>query len=219
MVRRVVDHLIRERGHHRITIDPAAANAAAIRAYGKVGFKPVGIMRDYERDADGDGWHDGAADGAAGARPRLAAERADELARVPAQVPDQLAHLGEPGAQLGVADLDREHRVLQVGERGVALVDRGDRGLEEALDALRRMAGLRRRPRPGREPVALGEPGVGPLRAPVGDLDGPEQLRLEPVAGLLVELLVRRAERRERDCELVDRVGDGVEQVLLAPPR
>ena len=59
VVRRVVDHLIRERGHHRITIDPAAANAAAIRAYGKVGFKPVGIMRDYERDADGGGWHDG----------------------------------------------------------------------------------------------------------------------------------------------------------------
>ena len=59
VLRRVVDHLIRERGHHRITIDPAAANAAAIRAYGKVGFKPVGIMRDYERDTGGDGWHDG----------------------------------------------------------------------------------------------------------------------------------------------------------------
>jgi aminoglycoside 6'-N-acetyltransferase len=59
VLRRVVDHLIRERGHHRITIDPAASNAAAIRTYAKVGFKPVGIMRDYERDADGDAWHDG----------------------------------------------------------------------------------------------------------------------------------------------------------------
>ena len=38
---------------------PAAANAAAIRAYEKVGFKPVGIMRSYERDQDGHGWHDG----------------------------------------------------------------------------------------------------------------------------------------------------------------
>jgi aminoglycoside 6'-N-acetyltransferase len=58
-VRRVVRHLIDDRGHHRITIDPAAANAAAIRAYEKVGFRPVGVMRRYERDADGGGWHDG----------------------------------------------------------------------------------------------------------------------------------------------------------------
>jgi aminoglycoside 6'-N-acetyltransferase len=58
-VRRVVRHLIDERGHHRITIDPAATNAAAIRAYEKVGFQRVGIMRRYERDVGGDGWHDG----------------------------------------------------------------------------------------------------------------------------------------------------------------
>jgi aminoglycoside 6'-N-acetyltransferase len=58
-VRRVVRMLIDERGHHRITIDPAADNAAAIRAYEKVGFRPVGVMRAYERDGDGQGWHDG----------------------------------------------------------------------------------------------------------------------------------------------------------------
>jgi aminoglycoside 6'-N-acetyltransferase len=58
-VRRVVRHLIDERGHHRITIDPAAANAAAIRAYQKAGFVPVGVMRRYERDVGGGGWHDG----------------------------------------------------------------------------------------------------------------------------------------------------------------
>jgi aminoglycoside 6'-N-acetyltransferase len=58
-VRRVVRQLIDERGHHRITIDPAADNAAAIRAYEKVGFERVGIMRSYERDSDGGGWHDG----------------------------------------------------------------------------------------------------------------------------------------------------------------
>ena len=51
--------LIDERGHHRITIDPAATNAAAIRAYEKVGFRRVGVMRSYERDADGRDWHDG----------------------------------------------------------------------------------------------------------------------------------------------------------------
>lgn len=58
-VKRVVRHLIDEMGHHRITIDPAAANAAAIRTYEKAGFRAVGVMRSYERDADGQGWHDG----------------------------------------------------------------------------------------------------------------------------------------------------------------
>lgn len=55
----VVDSLVTERHHHRVTVDPAAANAAAIRAYEKAGFKRVGIMRRYERDLDGEGWHDG----------------------------------------------------------------------------------------------------------------------------------------------------------------
>ncbi|HEY3765657.1 MAG TPA: GNAT family protein [Gaiellales bacterium] len=58
-VRRVVRHLIDERGHHRITIDPATTNAAAIRSYEKAGFRPVGVMRRYERDPGGAGWHDG----------------------------------------------------------------------------------------------------------------------------------------------------------------
>ncbi len=52
-------HLVRDRGHHRIVIDPAADNEPAIRCYAAVGFRPVGIMRRYERDADGTGWHDG----------------------------------------------------------------------------------------------------------------------------------------------------------------
>lgn len=51
-------HLIHDRGHHRLTIDPAADNAAAIRAYEKVGFRRVGVMREYELGADGT-WHDG----------------------------------------------------------------------------------------------------------------------------------------------------------------
>lgn len=57
-IRRVVEELV-ARGHHRVVIDPAVANTAAIRAYEKVGFQPVGVMRGYERDADGQGWHDG----------------------------------------------------------------------------------------------------------------------------------------------------------------
>jgi aminoglycoside 6'-N-acetyltransferase len=51
-------YLFEERGHHRLTIDPAADNAGAIRAYEKVGFRRVGIMREYERGPDGV-WHDG----------------------------------------------------------------------------------------------------------------------------------------------------------------
>ena len=57
-VRLLARHLIEERGHHRLTIDPAADNAAAIRAYEKVGFRPVGVMHSYERGPDGT-WHDG----------------------------------------------------------------------------------------------------------------------------------------------------------------
>jgi aminoglycoside 6'-N-acetyltransferase len=51
-------YLFSERGHHRITIDPAAHNDRAIRSYAKVGFQPVGVMRQYERGPDGQ-FHDG----------------------------------------------------------------------------------------------------------------------------------------------------------------
>ena len=57
-VRTVARWLIEARGHHRLTIDPAAHNARAIAAYSKVGFRPVGVMRQYEGDLDGS-WHDG----------------------------------------------------------------------------------------------------------------------------------------------------------------
>jgi aminoglycoside 6'-N-acetyltransferase len=54
----LVRHLVETRGHHRLTIDPAAANERAIRCYEAVGFARVGVMRQYERDDDGV-WHDG----------------------------------------------------------------------------------------------------------------------------------------------------------------
>ena len=57
-VRTMARHLIDEHGHHRLEIDPAADNAAAIRCYEKVGFRPVGIRRRSERGNDGS-WHDG----------------------------------------------------------------------------------------------------------------------------------------------------------------
>jgi aminoglycoside 6'-N-acetyltransferase len=59
VVRCVIRHLLEDRGHHRITIDPALANAVAIRSYEKAGFRRVGVLRRYERDPDGVGWHDG----------------------------------------------------------------------------------------------------------------------------------------------------------------
>jgi hypothetical protein len=40
-----------------VTID-LADNAVAIRAYEKVGFRPVGVLREYWRAPDGT-WHDG----------------------------------------------------------------------------------------------------------------------------------------------------------------
>jgi aminoglycoside 6'-N-acetyltransferase len=57
-IRTLARYLIHERGHHRLTIDPAAHNERAIKAYQRVGFRPVGVMREYERGPDGD-WHDG----------------------------------------------------------------------------------------------------------------------------------------------------------------
>jgi aminoglycoside 6'-N-acetyltransferase len=54
----VARYLFGVRGHHRLTIDPAAANVRAIRAYERAGFRPVGVMREYERGHDGT-WHDG----------------------------------------------------------------------------------------------------------------------------------------------------------------
>lgn len=57
-IRILARHLFEERGHHRLTIDPATDNMAAIRTYERVGFRPVGVMRSYERGPDGI-WHDG----------------------------------------------------------------------------------------------------------------------------------------------------------------
>jgi len=56
-IRAVARYLFDVRGQHHLTIDPSAANECAIRAYRKVGFHPVGVIRAYERGADGS-WHD-----------------------------------------------------------------------------------------------------------------------------------------------------------------
>jgi aminoglycoside 6'-N-acetyltransferase len=56
-MRALIAWLIDMRGHHRITVDPAAANARAIHVYEKLGFRPVGVLRRYER-VEGDEWRD-----------------------------------------------------------------------------------------------------------------------------------------------------------------
>jgi aminoglycoside 6'-N-acetyltransferase len=56
-MRLLIRYLIEERGHHRITVDPATANARAIHVYERLGFRHVGTMRAYERIKDGT-WRD-----------------------------------------------------------------------------------------------------------------------------------------------------------------
>ena len=54
----LVEHLLTERGHHRVTIDPAAANLAAVRCYEKAGFRRVGVMESSWRDPQTHEWID-----------------------------------------------------------------------------------------------------------------------------------------------------------------
>ena len=54
---RTMARYLLDRGHHRITIDPPASNERAIRSCRRAGFRPVGVMRQYERGIDG-AWHD-----------------------------------------------------------------------------------------------------------------------------------------------------------------
>jgi aminoglycoside 6'-N-acetyltransferase len=57
-LRTLARHLVQDRGHHRLVIDPALDNAKAIRCYERVGFKRVGVLRRYEQAPD-DSWRDG----------------------------------------------------------------------------------------------------------------------------------------------------------------
>jgi aminoglycoside 6'-N-acetyltransferase len=56
-LRTALRHLFTERDHHRAVIAPAAANERAIRCYERVGFRPVGLLRQADRDPSG-GWRD-----------------------------------------------------------------------------------------------------------------------------------------------------------------
>lgn len=52
-MRTLITWLAEARGHHRFTVDPAVDNRHAIHVYRKLGFRPVGVLRRYERLAEG----------------------------------------------------------------------------------------------------------------------------------------------------------------------
>src|SRR5438067_12925666 len=56
----------------------------------------------------------------------LAAERANELARAGAHVAQELTHISQSRAELGIAYLDRHHRALELGEHGASFGNRND---------------------------------------------------------------------------------------------
>jgi aminoglycoside 6'-N-acetyltransferase len=59
VVRTVARHLLEDRGHHRLVIDPAEENTRAIRCYEAVGFRRVGVMRSYWWDHHTRRWANG----------------------------------------------------------------------------------------------------------------------------------------------------------------
>ena len=51
-MRTLIAWLFDVRGHHRLTVDPAAENVRAVHVYEKLGFRSVGVLRRYERVED-----------------------------------------------------------------------------------------------------------------------------------------------------------------------
>jgi aminoglycoside 6'-N-acetyltransferase len=56
-MRTLIAWLIDVRGHHRLTVDPAVANERAVNVCRRLGFRPVGVLRRYER-VEGDHYRD-----------------------------------------------------------------------------------------------------------------------------------------------------------------
>jgi aminoglycoside 6'-N-acetyltransferase len=56
-VRTLARYLFHDRNHHRLAIDPAVDNVKAIACARRVGFREVGVMRQYERGESGE-WGD-----------------------------------------------------------------------------------------------------------------------------------------------------------------
>lgn len=56
-LRALARHLFYDRAHHRLAVELDPGNTKAIRSYQRVGFKPVGLMRQCEREITGR-WRD-----------------------------------------------------------------------------------------------------------------------------------------------------------------
>src|SRR5205823_4483175 len=144
----------------------------------------------------------------------LAPDRSHDLPSPLLDAADQLPELGERRSQRRIADLYRQHRVLECGECVVCLAGRDDCVVDERFRANRREAWGWRFERAARQSVATGELRVGASCAAVGQLNGPEELFLELGCMALVELLVSRAERCVREADLLGCLREGVEEFL-----
>jgi RimJ/RimL family protein N-acetyltransferase/SAM-dependent methyltransferase len=185
-------YLIHERGHHRLTVDPAADNAAAIRAYEKVGFRAVGVMRSYERGPDGT-WHDGL----------LMEMLADELTYMAGPDPDEWSkELASESLATGdpTAWFEQLYAAAELGEAVVPW----DRGAPRLL--LVQWAEARQLDGEGKRALVVGC-GFG------DDAEYVAALGFETVAFDVAPSAVRSAERRFPDSSVEYIVAD-----LLDPP-
>ena len=57
-MRQMTRRLIKQHRYHRITLDPAVENEAAIRSYEKAGFQRVGVQRRSYREHESGEWRD-----------------------------------------------------------------------------------------------------------------------------------------------------------------
>jgi aminoglycoside 6'-N-acetyltransferase len=49
----LVRHLVDDLGHHRVIVDPSERNERSVAFFEALGFRKVGVLRQYERRADG----------------------------------------------------------------------------------------------------------------------------------------------------------------------
>lgn len=49
----LVRHLADDLGHHRVIVDPSESNERSVAFFESLGFRRVGVLRQYERRADG----------------------------------------------------------------------------------------------------------------------------------------------------------------------
>jgi len=57
-MRQLIEVVTEVHGHHRVTIDPAIDNGAAIRSYEKAGFRRVGLLEAAWRNPWSGEWSD-----------------------------------------------------------------------------------------------------------------------------------------------------------------